>query len=59
MGPAQDNEPATAAKSIGQVVDVAGVGGVARDSNQVGSGVEILEIPLSPARLWQLVTKPR
>ena len=24
-----------------------------------GSGVEILEIPLSPARLWQLVTKPR
>jgi carbon-monoxide dehydrogenase large subunit len=24
-----------------------------------GTGVEILEIPLSPARLWQLVTKPR
>ena len=24
-----------------------------------GSGVEILEIPLAPARLWQLVTKPR
>jgi carbon-monoxide dehydrogenase large subunit len=24
-----------------------------------GSGVEILEIPLDPARLWQLVTKPR
>jgi aerobic carbon-monoxide dehydrogenase large subunit len=23
------------------------------------SGVEILEIPLNPARLWQLVTKPR
>jgi aerobic carbon-monoxide dehydrogenase large subunit len=24
-----------------------------------GTGFEILEIPLSPARLWQLVTKPR
>src|SRR5258708_1410590 len=24
-----------------------------------GSGVEILEIPLSPAKLWQLVTKPQ
>jgi carbon-monoxide dehydrogenase large subunit len=24
-----------------------------------GSGVEILEIPLDPARLWQMVTKPR
>ena len=24
-----------------------------------GSGVEILEIPLDPAKLWQLVTKPR
>jgi carbon-monoxide dehydrogenase large subunit len=24
-----------------------------------GSGVEILEVPLGPARLWQLVTKPR
>jgi carbon-monoxide dehydrogenase large subunit len=24
-----------------------------------GSGVEILEIPLDPARLWRLVTKPR
>jgi hypothetical protein len=41
MGPAQNNEPATAAKSIGQVVDVAGVGGVARDADQVGRGVEI------------------
>jgi len=41
MGPAQDNERATAAKSISQVVDVAGVGGVARDRDQVGRGVEI------------------
>src|SRR5947209_7081907 len=41
MGPAQDNKPATAAKSIGQVVDVAGIGGVARDADQVGGGVEI------------------
>jgi aerobic carbon-monoxide dehydrogenase large subunit len=24
-----------------------------------GSGIEILEIPLDPAKLWQLVTKPR
>src|ERR1700722_833822 len=41
MGPAQDNEPATAAKRIGQVIDVAGVGGIARDSDKVGRGVEI------------------
>jgi aerobic carbon-monoxide dehydrogenase large subunit len=29
------------------------------DALGIGSGVEILEIPLDPARLWQLVTKPR
>ena len=41
MGPAEDNEPATPAKRIGQVVDVAGVGSVARDPDQVSGRVNI------------------
>src|SRR4051794_8597720 len=56
MGPAQDNEPTAAAKRIGQLVDVAGVRGVARDADQVGGGVEIDELvvfidQVNPVRL--------
>ncbi len=61
MRPAEHNEPAAPAKSIGQVIDVAGVRGVARDSDQVGGGVEIDGLVVfihCAATWWGLRTKP-
>ena len=41
MGPAQYYEPAATTKRICQPVNMAGIGGVTGDADQVGRGVEV------------------